>query len=225
MIDYAALSALRLCRIFAANYLAAFRFYVEVNPAGNFDVEYLGGQWHEELIDGVRFFFPESDGTRLGVVELWGSGCVAAAAVRDPPDSNSASLIHSWAANANRALEVLDLPIRMGSPETAVQALAAGKVRSFGYPDAWYSMCPAVEQGTLSSLSFACRALDIYHMNAVVHSTAGLLRLEVRRPDVVRSNDSGGAYDACVAGLYDEGPNAAPDRPTAGVGSVFTVQV
>jgi hypothetical protein len=210
MIEHAAFSALRLSRVFPPEYLASYPFYVEVDPEGDFDVEYLGGQWHEELIDGVQFFFPASDGTRLGVVELWAGGCAAAAAVRDRPGSHSASLIPSWTANANRALEVLSLPIRMGSPEAAVRALAVGVVRSAGFPDEWYRMCAAVAKGTLRSLWFACRAPDLYHLKAVVHSAEGLLRLEVRRPDVVRSNDPGGVYDACFAGLYDEGPDAVP---------------
>lgn len=206
MIDHTTFSALRLNRIFPPDHLESYRYYIEVDPEGNFDIEYLGGQWHEELIDGVQFFFPESDGTELGVVALWGSGCVIAAAVRDRPESNSASIVPSWAANANRVLEMLNLPLRMGSEEAAVRELAVGKVRSFGFPEEWYSLYPAVAQGALRSLSFACGAPDLYHMNAVVHSTEGLLALEVRQPDLVRSNDREAAYDACFAGLYDEGP-------------------
>jgi len=80
-------------------------------------------------------------------------------------------------ANVNRVLEALDLPIRMGSDEAAVRALAAGEVLSFGYPGEWYDMYEAVARGTVSSLSFACRAPDIYHMRAVVHSSEGLLKL------------------------------------------------
>ena len=78
MINHAAFSALRLRRVFPPEELASYPFYVEVDPEGDFDVEYLGGQWHEELIDGV--------------VGLWASGCVAAAAVRDRPGAYSASL-------------------------------------------------------------------------------------------------------------------------------------
>jgi hypothetical protein len=43
-------------------------------------------------------------------------------------------------------------------------------------------------------------------MQAVVHTAEGLLKLEIRRPDVLRANDSEGAYDACNEGMYDEGP-------------------
>src|SRR5436305_8536812 len=112
MVDYTTFSGLRLDRLFPREFLESYRYYVPVDPEGDFDIEYLGGQWHEELIDGVQFFFPESDGNKLGVVEVWGSGCVISAAVRDRPESNSASLIPGWTANVNRVLEVLDLPIR-----------------------------------------------------------------------------------------------------------------
>jgi hypothetical protein len=206
MIDHATFSALRLSRVFPAEHLESYRFYIEVDPEGDFDLEYMGGQWHEELIDGVQFFFPKRDGKTLGAAELWGSGCVIAAAVRDRPEAHSASLIPSWTANANRVLEALEVPIRMGSDEAAVRALAAGKVLDTGFPDEWYSRCPDVAKGTLRSLLFACRAPGIYHVKAVVHSTEGLLSLAVHRPDLVRSNDHDGAYDACFAGLYDEGP-------------------
>jgi hypothetical protein len=206
MIDHATFSALRLRRIFPREHLEAYRYYIEVDPKGDFDEEYMGGQWHEELIDGVQFFYPKSNGDKLGIVELWGSGCTISAAVRDRPAANSASLIPSWTAHVNRVLDALDLPIHMGSDEAAVRALSVGEVRSSVFPDEWYGLYPAVAKGTLRSLAFACRAPDIYHMNAVVHATEGLLKLAIRLPDVIRANDHEGGYDACFAGLYDEGP-------------------
>src|ERR1700682_3393268 len=101
MIDHATFSALRLSRICAAEHLGSYPFYIEVDPEGDFDIEYLGGQWHEERIDGVQFFFPAGDGNKLGVVEVWGSGCVMSAAVRGRPEANSASLIPGWPATVN----------------------------------------------------------------------------------------------------------------------------
>src|SRR5216683_2682262 len=107
MIDHATFSALRLSRVFPPDHLESYPFYIAVDPEGDFDIEYLGGQWHEELIDGVQFFFPERDGNKLGVVELWGSGCVMSAAVRGRPEANAASLIPGWTANVDRVLEAL----------------------------------------------------------------------------------------------------------------------
>ena len=39
-----------------------------------------------------------------------------------------------------------------------------------------------------------------------MHDHEGLLRLVVRRPDLIRANDSSGSYDLLTAGLHDEGP-------------------
>ncbi len=205
MIDHARFSALRLSRLFPRDVLQAYRFYIEVDPDGDFDEEYMGGQWHQELIDGVEFFYPRRAGDKLGVARLWAAGCVVAAAVCERPPSNSAEPVPAWRHNADRVLEALALPFRMGADEAVVCSLAAGKVLSHAFPDEWYALYPAVAKGTLRSLLFACRAPDVYHVDAVVHATEGLLKLDVRRPDLVRANDADGGYDLCFAGLYDEG--------------------
>jgi hypothetical protein len=206
MVNYEAFSALRLSRIFPADVLESHRFYIEVDPEGDFDTEYLGGQWHEETIDGVQFFFPAADGHKLGVVELWASPYFQGGPTEEKPKPEEGIFVPSWKANADGVLEALALPFRMGASEATVRALAAGDVRRFGFPDEWYGMYPKVAKGTLHSLTFASRVPDAYHMQAVVHTAEGLLKLEIRRPDVVRANDSEGAYDACSEGMYDEGP-------------------
>jgi hypothetical protein len=198
MLDHATFSALRLGRVFPAAVLDDYPFYTALRPGGSFDTEYMGGQWHEELIDGVQFFYPRRAADKLGMVELWGSGCVAAAA-RDKPAAADAAPVPAWVANADRVLAALDLPVRMGADEAAVRALAAGRVQGFDYP------AGAEPKGTIRSLSFAVRAPDAYHVAAVVHAANGLLKLEIRRPDLVRRNDPEGAYDACFAALHDEG--------------------
>jgi hypothetical protein len=71
MIGHATFSALRLSRIFAAGHLESYPFYIEVDPEGDCDIEHLGGQWHEELIDGVQFFFRPATATNLA---SWKSG-------------------------------------------------------------------------------------------------------------------------------------------------------
>lgn len=205
MLTYDAFSALTLARVFPAAHLGDYPYYVAVDPAGNFDTEYLGGQWHEELVDAVQFFFPAADGTKLGVVELWAAGCVVAAAVRDKMALRSTALVPAWAANADRVLAALDLTVRMGSPEADVRALAAAAVRVADYPAGWYPHTDGVEPGTVRSLTFAIKTPDVYHVGAVVHVSAGLLSLRIVRPDLVRENDRDEAYDAFFAPLHDEG--------------------
>lgn len=208
MVDYTTFSALRLSRIFPPDLLESYPFYTEFDPAGDFDTEYLGGQWTEEAIDGVQFWYPQTAGEKLGVVEVWGSlpvagGCPA----RDRPDPSAGWLVPAWVANADRVLGALALPLRMGADEADVRALAAGRVLSSKFPNEWYKLAkvPAAK-GTLSTHYFACRAPDLYHMQAVIHAAEGLLKLKIFRPDVVKANDSEGGYDACTRGMYDEGP-------------------
>jgi hypothetical protein len=206
MIDYEAFAALRLGRIFPADHLESYRYYIAVNPKGGFDLEYQGGQWHDELIDGVQFFYPVRAGDKLGIVELWGAGCVVAAAVRDRPDPLPTLFVPSWTANVNRVLEALELPIRMGSDRVAVESLAAGQVRASAYPDQWYDLYKGLARGTVTSLSFASRAPGVYHVQAVVHASEGLLSFAVRRPDLIRANEEEkGGYDRWFAPLFDEG--------------------
>jgi hypothetical protein len=206
MISYDGFAAPRLSRIFPAAYLESYTYYVAVDPQGDFDFEYLGGQWHEELIDGVQFFYPASAGEQLGIVELWGAGCVLAKAVCDRPEPLPPLLVPSWTTNANRVLEALELPICMGASVTAVRSLAVGQVHSNAYPDDWYDYCQGLERGTLTSLAFACGEQDPYHVQAVVHAIAGLLSFAVRRPDLIRANESDrGGYDECFGWLFDEG--------------------
>jgi hypothetical protein len=205
MLDHNNFSALRLNNIYSSAELDEYPFYSEVKPSRGFDTENLGGQWHEELIDGVQFFYPAAAGNKLGIAELWAAGCVLSAAVRDKPQSRSADLVPAWTANANRVLEMLEVPIHMGSDEAAVRALAAGTVLSNDYPDEWYRSVEGIEPGSIRSLSFAHRSPDLYHVDAIVHRNRGLLKLTIRRPDVVRKNDPEGVYVECFGWLYDEG--------------------
>ena len=205
MIDHDTFSQLRLSRVFQDTDLLSYPSYVAVEPRGSFDTEYLGGQWHEERIDGVQFFYPAEDGDKLGVLQLWGDGYLSGTLARDQPDPSHSLLVPTWAANANRALDALELPIQLGSNESAVRSLATGRVTARPFPDAWYDQVKNVPRGSLSSLAFVLRAPDIYHMSAVLDVTEGLIRLEIRRPDLIRVNESEkGTYNLCCGWMFED---------------------
>jgi hypothetical protein len=207
MLDHDTFSALRLGRVFAAEFLDGYPWYSAADSS--YDTEYLGGRWDDELIDGVVFWYPAAGRGQLGIVDVWGCPHLAAGPVRDRPERGAAWLVPAWSANADRALEAIGAPVRLGAPEAAVVAPAAGDVVRSAYPPEWYRAVGLPADGSLTSLSLAWRTPHLYHVSAVVHSTAGLLKLEVRRPDLVRKNDADGNYDACFGDLFDEGQAAA----------------
>ena len=84
MVDYTNFSATSGACL-PCEFLEAYYYYVLFDPKGHFDTQYFGRQWHEELIDGVQFFFPAPARPSLGIVEMSVSGCVVNAAVRDKP--------------------------------------------------------------------------------------------------------------------------------------------
>jgi hypothetical protein len=206
MLSHLAFSAVRLSTIFAPAHLDGCPWYAAIDPKkSGFDTEYMGGQWHEEVIDGVLFWYPACDGSKLGVAEVWAGGCVMQSAVRDKPTPGGPIIMPSWQANADAVLAALELPVRIGAGEDAVVQLACGDVVRHEYPAEWYRAYPGIQSGSVASLSFACRAPDVYHMQAAVHAEAGLLKLSIYRPDVIRANEHEPGYDECFAALFDEG--------------------
>src|SRR5438270_13097934 len=114
MLKYAAFSALRLAKLFPPAHLESYPFYIEVDPDGDFDTEYQGGQWHEETIDGVQLWYPAAAGDQLGGVDVWACAYLPSGPVRDKPDPKARGFVDAWRANADRVLEALELPVRMG---------------------------------------------------------------------------------------------------------------
>src|SRR4051812_27387325 len=73
-------SALRLSRVFPSAHLEGYPRYTAVSADPEQEshcIEYLGGSWAVERIDGVTFWYPASDGGSLAIVELWASHLVA----------------------------------------------------------------------------------------------------------------------------------------------------
>jgi hypothetical protein len=187
MVDYTSFSALRLRHLFPREVLESSRWYSEVSPdKSNFDMEYLGGLWSTEEIDGVTLWFPETDGSKVAIVEVSAGQYVSSIAEEGKPAPDMGPN-PAWVTNANRVLDALKLPL-MGDSEAAVLSLAAGRVWSHRIPDA---VAPGTVtlphgdprlQGARSSLFFATEGSDDYHLEATVHVTKGLLRLEIRHP-------------------------------------------
>src|SRR5258708_4999969 len=124
MLAYTPFSALRLAAIFSTSELDDYPWYSAVKPErSGFDTEFMGGQWHEEIIDGVHFWYPKRAGGKLAIVQVWAAACVALAGARDKP-AEGAVIVPSWRANIDRVLTALELPIRVGAKEDDVIALA-----------------------------------------------------------------------------------------------------
>jgi hypothetical protein len=188
MIDHSTFSALRSRHLFP----------MESKPdpeRRSFDEEYMGGLWDEEYIAGVTLRFPKRGGNKVGIVEAAAGPYVDATAVEGHPTPFTGPFVDpAWVANANKMLEAVGLAVRIGDGEMALRPLAAGNILKRDFSD-----------GGRSFLFLACRAPDLYHMEAVVHATEGLLRLVIRRPDLVKANDRDNTYDALIGGLHDEG--------------------
>jgi hypothetical protein len=213
MLDYATFSALRLRHLFPSEVLESSRFYSAVDPEKpSFDIEYIGGLWDTEMIDGVTLWFPKRDGSRVAVVEVSAGRYVESIAEegKTAPDMGPDP---SWVTNAGRVLEALELP-RMGASEAAVRALASGRAWSRPIPD---SVAPGTFEiphgdprlkGARSSLFFATAGPHVYHVAATMHATKGLLKLEIRRPDLIRRNEleSDFTYEMLLGLQYDGWP-------------------
>jgi hypothetical protein len=135
---------------------------------GSFDMEYQGGSWDFDQLEGVEALYGQKVPDRLGVLSL-----VAA------PDANATRATGpfvraDWARRANRAAVAIGLPPLLGQPESellkAFPTLKAGEnwddgVRHFVSGDA-----------------------GDFHVEGVVHGKEGLLRLELRHVSTVASN-------------------------------------
>lgn len=186
MLDYQAFSALRLDRVFPQSFLQEYPRYFSHDPDGSYFIEYLGDSWDVENIDGVEFWYPASDGKNLGVVQLWASHLVALdRRYRDAPDSNTTSLVSAWKANADRVLEALDLPWRMGIAPDAVQSASGAEVQDTLFPGTvWASPYAADFRDSFKTIWVLVGAPGLYHVAATFHEKDGLVHLEIRRADI-----------------------------------------
>jgi hypothetical protein len=185
MLDHAAFSQLRMRHLFPTPPVSSFSLYDESgSERRTFYLEYQGGTWDTEEVNGVKLYFPAADGTRVGIVEVASGPYVDATGVEGFPRPFAGPFLDPvWTANANVALAALDLPVRIGSSEADVRALATGQVQSMTCSD-----------GVRTFLRFAWRVPDLYYVNPLVHAADGLLKLEIFRPDLVKANDHDGGF-------------------------------
>jgi hypothetical protein len=193
VIGHDRVSTLRLRHLFPAEVLDHARFYVEVpdeEGPGNFAESYRGGSWRSEVIDGVSFWYPKLSRRQVGIMQISGGPMV-----QGSPEPFTGPLVDAgWAKNANAVLKTLEINLHIGDALASVHAHAAGQVRVTRLTD-----------GARQFVSLSCRAPDVYHLHGIVHDRAGLILLEIRRPDLIRKNEfEKGCYDQFDGVMFDE---------------------
>jgi hypothetical protein len=135
---------------------------------GDFEMEYQGGSWDFDQLEGVEALYGQKMPDRLGILFLVASPGADATAATAPfvrPD---------WAERANRAATAIGLPPLLGRPESdllqAFPALTAGKVWDDG------------------ARHFVNGDVGEFHVQGIVHDKEGLLRLELRHQPTIASN-------------------------------------
>ena len=135
---------------------------------GNFDMEYQGGSWDFDQLEGVEALYGQKMPDRLGVLSLVASPKADATAATAPfvrPD---------WAERANRAADAIGLPPLLGRPESEL-------LQTF----------PSLTVGTAwedGARHFVSGNVGEFHVQGIVHDKEGLLRLELRHLPTIASN-------------------------------------
>ena len=138
---------------------------------GDFDMEYQGGSWDFDQLEGVEALYGQKVPDRLGVLSLVAS-----------PDANATRATapfvrRDWAERANRAAGAIGLPPLLGRPESellqAFPALTAGEMWDDG------------------ARRFVSGEVGEFYVEGIVHSKEGVLRLELRHLPTIASNRYG----------------------------------
>ena len=161
MIDVARFRSFQAAKLFAGEPTLDLR-------TGNFDMEYQGGSWDFDQLEGVEALYGQKVPDRLGVLSLVASSDANATRATGPfvrPD---------WARRGNRAAVAVGLPPLLGQPESEL-------LKAF----------PSLEPGDTwddGVRRFVTGDAGEFHVEAIVHSKEGLLRLELRHLPTVKSN-------------------------------------
>jgi hypothetical protein len=149
----------------------------------SYDQEWLGGVWDMDHLPGVKFFYPEVDGSKLGAMEL---------SLRIPETDDKASKV-DWFGdpskqeeNAAKVLAVLDLPFRFrDSLGTFNDLLKKWNIVILEklYPNPYG---PKDLPWTWQAFHFG--KPDEFLLHVLVHHAEGILRVEVMREDLIERN-------------------------------------
>ena len=179
MLDYASFSAIRLANLFPPNTLPAHLAASSSNRS--YDVEWYGGQWNDEEFEGAFLHYPKVGNGDLAAAEAWaGPNAQAPRALANVPHADSI-----WTANANRLLNALGLPVKIGSPQAEIRALTAERINALTHADILLLNMRVVEP-------------DSYYMTATLTAADGLLTLAVYRADLMKKGCSKSAWKMFV---------------------------
>jgi hypothetical protein len=175
MIGKEEFSNLQLLDFFPDN-LQAKEFSKSADERG-YDEEWLGGLWDMDYIPGVKFFYPEVDGSKLGGVEL---------TLRVPEIDEG-----SWQgdpreqeANAVKVLAALDLPFRFrDSLKTFNDSLKRENIVTHEFSSYERKDLP------WASATFHLGKSNEFLVEVLVHHAQGVLKVEVRREDLAEANE------------------------------------
>ena len=177
MVSYAQFSALRMSNVVPIEQLPLYSAgLVENGYRRGYHEQWLGGQYDDEFLPGVMLHYPKVGDGELGAAEVWAGPNADAGA--DPVVDTA------WSAHANALLAALDLPVRIGSSDAEVRALATEPIRNVPH---------------VTSLSIIHRTPDLYYFEARIHPSHGLTVFKVYRVDLVKKSASKGAWKSLFA--------------------------
>ena len=135
---------------------------------GDFFLEYQGGSWDVDQLEGVEALIGQKAPDRVGILSL------VASPTADATDATGPFVRPDWADRANRAASAIGLPPLLARPESEV-------LKAF----------PQLQASTpFGDGTRHCLYGDVgeFLIQGIVHSKEGLLRLELRHLPTVTSN-------------------------------------
>jgi hypothetical protein len=182
MITKEQFSSLKLLGFFPDN--AYVRKCAKSASERSYDVEWGGGVWDMDHVPGVKFFYPEVDGSKLGSIEL---------SLRIPEVDDRASQV-DWFGdpskqeeNAVKVLAALDLPFHFRDSLGAFNEFL--KNWSIVILEQLYPNPYGPKNLPWTNQSFHFGKPDEFLIQVLVHHAEGILSVNVMREDLIESNN------------------------------------